>query len=149
MRVSGSNNPLDNTAVHPERYALVEQMAKDTGCSVSELIQQEEKRKGIDIQRYISAEAGLPTLQDILKELDKPSRDPRGKAQMFRFSEEVHEIEDLREGMQLPGIVTNITAFGDERQEAPSRPTAASDCHRSGSPQASYQSHALDVLISF
>lgn len=112
LRVSGSNNPLDNTAVHPERYALVEQMAKDTGCSVSELIQQEEKRKGIDIQRYISSEAGLPTLQDILKELDKPSRDPRGKAQMFRFSEEVHEIEDLREGMQLPGIVTNITAFG-------------------------------------
>ena len=112
LRVSGSNNPLDNTAVHPERYALVEQMAKDTGCLVSELIQQEEKRKGIDIQRYISAEAGLPTLQDILKELDKPSRDPRGKAQMFRFSEEVHEIEDLREGMQLPGIVTNITAFG-------------------------------------
>lgn len=112
LRVSGSKNPLDNSAVHPERYALVEQMAKDGGCTVDELIKNEEKRQLIDIKRYVSAEVGLPTLRDILKELEKPSRDPRGKAEVFHFSDEVHSIEDLMEGMVLPGIVTNLTAFG-------------------------------------
>lgn len=112
LRVSGSKNPLDNSAVHPERYALVEQMAKDGCCTVDELIKNEEKRQLIDIKRYVSAEVGLPTLRDILKELEKPSRDPRGKAEVFHFSDEVHSIEDLMEGMVLPGIVTNLTAFG-------------------------------------
>jgi len=112
LRVSGSENPLDNSAVHPERYALVEKMAKDAGCSVGELISSAEKRQAIDIKRYTTEEVGLPTLQDIMKELEKPSRDPRGKAEVFHFSEEVHTIDDLREGMVLPGIVTNMTDFG-------------------------------------
>lgn len=112
LRVSISKNPLDNSAVHPERYAIVEQMAKDAGCQITDLMQQAEKRQAIDMSRYITAEVGLPTLKDILQELEKPSRDPRGKAEMFHFSDEVHTIEDLKEGMQLPGIVTNITAFG-------------------------------------
>lgn len=112
LRVSDSKNPLDNSAVHPERYALVEQMAKDAGCSVEELIKSQDKRQTVDIKRYITPEVGLPTLQDIMKELEKPSRDPRGKAEVFHFSDAVHTIDDLLEGMVLPGIVTNITAFG-------------------------------------
>lgn len=112
LRVSGSKNPLDNSAVHPERYALVEKMAKDAGCTVEDLVHSAEKRQAIDIKRYITPEVGLPTLQDILKELDKPSRDPRGKAEVFHFSDAVHTIDDLMEGMVLPGIVTNLTAFG-------------------------------------
>lgn len=112
LRVSGSKNPLDNSAVHPERYALVETMAKDAGCTVADLIHSAEKRQAIDIKQYITSEVGLPTLQDILKELDKPSRDPRGKAEVFHFSDAVHTIDDLMEGMVLPGIVTNLTAFG-------------------------------------
>lgn len=112
LRVSDSRNPLDNSAVHPERYALVEQMAKDAGCSVEELIKSQDKRQTVDIKRYITPEVGLPTLQDIMKELEKPSRDPRGKAEVFHFSDAVHTIDDLLEGMVLPGIVTNITAFG-------------------------------------
>lgn len=112
LRVSDSKNPLDNSALHPERYALVEQMAKDAGCSVEELIKSQDKRQTVDIKRYITPEVGLPTLQDIMKELEKPSRDPRGKAEVFHFSDAVHTIDDLLEGMVLPGIVTNITAFG-------------------------------------
>jgi uncharacterized protein len=103
---------LDNTAVHPERYALVEQMAKDSGCTVAELIQDKERQKQIDLHRYVNAEVGMPTLTDIMRELEKPGRDPRGEAETFEFDNSVHEIEDLKVGMVLPGIVTNITKFG-------------------------------------
>ena len=112
LRVSGSGNPLDNSAVHPERYALVERMARDAGCSLAELIQDKQKRGQIDIQRYVSDEVGLPTLNDIMCELEKPGRDPRAQAEEFSFDSTVHTIDDLREGMELPGIVTNIAAFG-------------------------------------
>lgn len=112
LRVSGSQNPLDNSAVHPERYALVEKMAKDLKCGVNDLMANADLRRQIEPQRYISEEVGLPTLKDILSELEKPSRDPRGKAEVFRFSDEVHSIDDLREGMVLPGKVTNLTDFG-------------------------------------
>lgn len=111
LRLKGKN-PLDNSAVHPESYALVERMAKDQGCSVAELIADEEKRKQIDIRRYITDEAGLPTLTDIMNELAKPGRDPRGETEEFHFDEHVHTIDDLQPGMVLPGIVTNISAFG-------------------------------------
>ncbi len=112
LRVHGGNEPLDNSAVHPERYELVSQMARDLGCTVSDLMSSREKREKISLQRYVSQEVGLPTLQDILKELDKPSRDPREPLKQFAFDPNVHEISDLREGMILPGIVTNITNFG-------------------------------------
>ena len=112
LRVSGGSEPLDNSAVHPERYELVGRMAKDLGCTVSELMTSREKREKISLQRYVSDEVGLPTLQDILKELDKPGRDPREPLKQFSFDPNVHEIDDLREGMILPGIVTNITNFG-------------------------------------
>lgn len=112
LRVQGGTEPLDNSAVHPERYELVGQMAKDLGCTVSDLMSSREKREKISLQRYVSAEVGLPTLQDILKELDKPSRDPREPLKQFSFDPNVHEISDLREGMILPGIVSNITNFG-------------------------------------
>lgn len=112
LRVQGGTEPLDNSAVHPERYELVGRMAKDLGCSVSELMASREKREKISLQRYVSDEVGLPTLQDIMKELDKPSRDPREPLKQFSFDPNVHELSDLREGMILPGIVTNITNFG-------------------------------------
>ena len=112
LRVSGSGNPLDNSAVHPERYALVERMARDAGCTLAELIQDKQKREQIDIEKYVSDEAGLPTLTDIMHELEKPGRDPRTQAEEFSFDSSVHTIDDLREGMELPGIVTNIAAFG-------------------------------------
>ena len=112
LRVSGSGNPLDNSAVHPERYALVERMARDAGCTLAELIQDKQKREQIDIEKYVSDEAGLPTLTDIMHELEKPGRDPRTQAEEFSFDNSVHTIDDLREGMELPGIVTNIAAFG-------------------------------------
>lgn len=112
LRVTDSDMPLDNSAVHPERYKLVEKMAKDLGCTIAELLQNAELRKRIDIQRYVSDEVGLPTLTDIVHELDKPSRDPRTQAETFRFEESVHTIEDLQIGMILPGIVTNIANFG-------------------------------------
>lgn len=112
LRVQGGKEPLDNSAVHPERYDLVEQMAKDLGCTVSDLMSSKEKREKISLQRYVSQEVGLPTLQDILTELDKPSRDPREPLKQFSFDPNVHELSDLREGMILPGIVTNITNFG-------------------------------------
>lgn len=111
LRIRGAANPLDNTAVHPERYALVEQMAKDLGCTVEMLIRDRALRQQIDLKRYVSAEVGLPTLQDILKELEKPGLDPRGAAQPFEFGN-VRSIEDLTPGLVLPGIVTNITNFG-------------------------------------
>ena len=112
LRVAGGSNPLDNSAVHPERYGLVEQMARDLGCTVSELMSKPEVQEQIVWSRYESAEVGKATLGDIRQELKKPSRDPRGQAEAFHFSEAVHELEDLREGMLLPGVVTNLTAFG-------------------------------------
>lgn len=112
LRIRNAKNPLDNTAVHPERYSLVEQMAKDHGCTVQELIAKSEMRKKIDLKKYVTAEAGLPTLQDILKELEKPGLDPRGEAKAFEFSKSINSIEDLQVGMVLQGIVTNITNFG-------------------------------------
>jgi uncharacterized protein len=111
LRIHSADNPLDNTAVHPERYALVELIAKDLGCTVSDLIADRSLRQKIELQRYVKGDVGLPTLQDIIKELEKPGLDPRGKAQPFEFGN-VHSIEDLAPGMVLPGIVTNITNFG-------------------------------------
>jgi protein Tex len=111
LRIRDGKNPLDNTAVHPESYHIVEQMAKDLGVKVPELIQKPELRKQIDLKKYVTDTVGLPTLTDILKELDKPGLDPRGEAKAFEFGN-VHSLEDLSTGMVLPGIVTNITNFG-------------------------------------
>ena len=112
LRIPDAKNPLDNSAVHPESYAIVERMAKDHGCSVKDLIQQKELRDAVDIRQYITAEVGLPTLTDIMKELEKPGRDPRQSLEQFEFDSRVQSIDDLQEGMILPGIVTNITNFG-------------------------------------
>ena len=112
LRIPGAKNPLDNSAVHPESYALVEKMASDQGCTVQELIAQPELRSHLDISRYVSGEVGLPTLTDIMKELEKPGRDPRQQLEEFEFDSRVQTIDDLEEGMILPGIVTNITNFG-------------------------------------
>ena len=112
LRIPGAKNPLDNSAVHPESYAIVEQMAKDQDCTVADLINNKEKREAIDIQRYVTAEVGIPTLTDILKELEKPGRDPRQQIEEFEFDSRVNTVDDLVEGMELPGIVTNITNFG-------------------------------------
>jgi protein Tex len=111
LRIREAENPLDNTAVHPERYDLVTQMAKDAGCKVQDLIADHAIRQKIELQRYVKADVGLPTLQDILKELEKPGLDPRGSAKTFEFGN-VRTIEDLHVGMILPGIINNITAFG-------------------------------------
>lgn len=111
LRIDG-NNPLDNSAVHPESYHIVEQMAKDLGTTVKELITDGSKRKLIDLKRYVTNDVGLPTLNDIMKELEKPGRDPREQIEEFRFAEGISDIQDLIPGMELPGIVTNITAFG-------------------------------------
>lgn len=112
LRIRDGKNPLDASAVHPERYDLVAKMAKDLQCQPADLIQKAELRQKIDIQKYISPEVGLPTLKDIVSELARPGRDPREAFEMFRFQEGVEKISDLRLGMRLPGIVTNITAFG-------------------------------------
>jgi protein Tex len=112
LRVHGSSNPLDASAVHPERYDLVQSMCKDLSCTVADLMSRAELRKKIDINKFVSGSVGLPTLRDILEELEKPGRDPRAKLESFEFAADVHSLEDLREGMQLPGIVTNVTAFG-------------------------------------
>ena len=112
LRIPGAKNPLDNSAVHPESYDIVEQMAKDQNCTVSDLINNKEKREAIDIKRYVTAEVGIPTLTDILKELEKPGRDPREQIEEFEFDSRVNTVDDLIEGMELPGIVTNITNFG-------------------------------------
>ncbi len=112
LRVSGSKQPLDNSAVHPESYPIVEQMAKDMKCSVADLMSQKDIRTKIDIGKYVTEKVGLPTLQDIMQELDKPGRDPRQQLTVFEFSKDVKELEDVREGMILPGIITNITNFG-------------------------------------
>lgn len=112
LRIEGAKNPLDNTAVHPESYHIVEEMAKDLGCSVTELIARKELRLKIQPERYLSPTVGMPTLKDILQELDKPGRDPRGQIKVFEFDKNVRTIDDLRIGMELPGIVGNITNFG-------------------------------------
>ena len=112
LRISDAKNPLDNTAVHPERYALVEQMAKDAGLDVPRLITDADARKHIPLQKYCTAEVGMPTLNDIMAELDKPGRDPRGTAKVFSFNEKIRTIDDLERGMILPGVVTNVTNFG-------------------------------------
>jgi protein Tex len=112
LRVRGGKHPLDASAVHPERYALVEQMAKDVGVSVAELLADEAKVASIQLERYVSAEAGLPTLKDILLELRKPGRDPRAAFEAPAFRDDITEPKDLREGMELEGVVTNIVAFG-------------------------------------
>ncbi|PSL24202.1 Tex family protein [Dyadobacter jiangsuensis] len=112
LRIENGDNPLDNSAVHPERYELVEQMAKDAGATVKDLMQKPDLRRQVKIEKYVSASVGLPTLKDILAELEKPSRDPRAEMKKFEFDASVRKPEDLKVGMILPGIVTNITAFG-------------------------------------
>ena len=112
LRIPGAKNPLDNSAVHPESYPIVAQMAKDSGCTVDQLIADKEKRSHIDIKRYVNASVGLPTLTDIMSELEKPGRDPREQIEEFEFDPNVTSVDDLEEGMILPGIVTNITNFG-------------------------------------
>ncbi len=112
LRIREGENPLDGSAVHPESYPIVDAMALDLGCSVIDLMGDENLRKKIDINRYVSEQVGLPTLQDILAELAKPGRDPREEFEIVRFAEGVEKIEDVKPGMKLPGIVTNITAFG-------------------------------------
>ena len=112
LRVTNSDNPLDNSAVHPESYTIVEQMAKDLRCKVADLMSNAELRQQIDLQRYVTDKVGMPTLQDILRELEKPSRDPREQLEEWSFDEHVHTIDDLQVGMVLPGIVTNIANFG-------------------------------------
>ena len=112
LRIPGAKNPLDASAVHPESYPIVEKMAQDCGCTVVDLIKNPEERKKVDINKYVTKTVGLPTLTDIMKELEKPGRDPRGKAETFEFDPRVHTPEDLVPMMELPGIVTNITNFG-------------------------------------
>lgn len=112
LRIQNAENPLDNSAVHPECYHIVDRMASDLGVSTKELVGNEELIGKIDPSAYVEGEFGLPTINDILKELAKPGRDPRQSAQEFSFAEDIHEIDDLKPGMELPGIVTNVTAFG-------------------------------------
>lgn len=112
LRIPGAKNPLDNSAVHPESYAVVERIAKDMKCSVEELIKNKELRSKIDIKKYVTPSVGLPTLTDIMQELEKPGRDPRQQIKVFEFDKNVKTIDDLKPGMTLPGIITNITNFG-------------------------------------
>ncbi len=112
LRIPNAKNPLDNTAVHPESYGIVEKMASDLNCSINELISNKELRLRINLERYISEQVGMPTLRDIMQELEKPGRDPRGKAKVFEFDPDVRTMDDLKVGMTLPGIIGNITNFG-------------------------------------
>ncbi len=112
LRIPNAKNPLDNSAVHPESYTLVENMAKDCGCTVKELISDKQKRSQLKLEKYITTEVGMPTLNDIMQELDKPGRDPRSEIEEFEFDENIKTVDDLAEGMELNGIVTNITNFG-------------------------------------
>ena len=112
LRIRGAKNPLDNSAVHPESYPIVERMAKDQGCTVKDLIDNKDKRSAIKLENYVTADVGMPTLTDIIAELEKPGRDPRQQLEAFEFDKNVSTIDDLVEGMVLPGIVTNITNFG-------------------------------------
>ena len=112
LRIRNAKNPLDGTAVHPESYPIVQQMAKDQGCTVADLINNKDKRDALQLSRYVTADVGMPTLTDIMTELEKPGRDPREQLEAFEFDKNVSTIDDLVEGMVLPGIVTNITNFG-------------------------------------
>jgi uncharacterized protein len=112
LRIRGAQNPLDSSAVHPERYDLVNKMAKDLNCKVEDLMKDESLRKKIKLQSYVNDTVGLPTLNDILSELAKPGLDPREQFEAFSFTEGVNSIADLKVGMKLPGIITNVTAFG-------------------------------------
>jgi uncharacterized protein len=112
LRIRGAVNPLDASAVHPESYPVVEAMAKDVGSTVKDLMTNADLRKQIDLSRYITDTVGLPTLNDIMGELAKPGRDPREQFEAFAFADGVGKMEDVRPGMKLPGIITNITAFG-------------------------------------
>lgn len=112
LRIRNGENPLDGSAVHPESYQVVSAMANDLGCSVFDLIHNENLRKNIDLAKYRTDTVGLPTLQDIMEELAKPGRDPREKFETFEFAQGIEKIEDLKPGMKVPGIITNITAFG-------------------------------------
>lgn len=112
LRISDAQNPLDNTAVHPESYPIVTQMARDLNCSINDLIKNKNLRDSIDLNKYISASIGLPTLKDIMEELEKPGRDPRQTIKVFEFAKNIFSIDDLKPGMIIPGIVTNITNFG-------------------------------------
>ena len=112
LRVRGGENPLDASAVHPESYSIVDAMARDMGCSVTDLMREESLRKRMNLAKYATEKVGLPTLNDILSELSKPGRDPREEFEAFGFAEGIEKMEDLRPGMKLPGVVTNITAFG-------------------------------------
>jgi len=111
LRIRNAGNPLDASAVHPESYHIVEKMARDAGCAVSDLISDDTRRKSVNIEKYVTKDAGLPTLRDIMQELAKPGRDPRSSIQEFSFAD-IHSLEDVKEGMTVPGIVTNITKFG-------------------------------------
>ena len=112
LRITNAANPLDNTAVHPETYDVVERMARDLGCNIKDLVSDESLIKSIDIQKYVTANVGMPTLKDIIEELKKPGRDPREDIEVFEFSKDVMSVADLKPGMELPGLVTNITNFG-------------------------------------
>lgn len=112
LRIADGKNPLDNSAVHPESYKIVESMAKDLGIQVSTLIGATKKLEGIDLSKYVTKDVGLPTLKDIVSELGKVGRDPRGKTEVFSFDPNIRKVTDLREGMVLPGLVSNITKFG-------------------------------------
>ena len=112
LRIPDGDNPLDASAVHPESYSIVETMAKDLSCTVNDLIRKSDRRHGIALDRYVTDTIGLPTLTDIMDELEKPGRDPRTKFELFAFADGVNEIEDVKPGMKLPGIVTNVTNFG-------------------------------------
>ncbi len=112
LRIADSSHPLDRSSVHPERYPLVEKMAKDLGADVSTLLEKSDLRKQIDLKKYVSPDVGMPTLTDIMAELEKPGRDPRAEFKQFSFVNGVTEMKHLHEGMTLPGIVTNITSFG-------------------------------------
>ena len=115
LRIPDGQYPLDNTAVHPERYTLVEQMARDAGVSVEGLIRDKTLRQQIELDKYATEECGLPTLTDIMAELDKPGRDPRNKIEAFSFDPNVRDLKDIQEGMVLPGIVSNITNWCTSR----------------------------------
>jgi len=112
LRIPDAKNPLDNSAVHPEQYELVQRMASDLGCTVADLMKDKDKRAAVQLETYLSDKVGKPTLTDIMQELDKPGRDPRSKIEVFEFDKSIRKMEDLREGMVLNGIVSNITAFG-------------------------------------
>ena len=112
LRIRHGKHPLDSSAVHPERYALVETMARELGCSVTDVMRDEKLRKKLTPAKYVSDQVGLPTLHDILTELAKPGRDPREQFEVVRFAEGIEKIEDVKPGMKLPGVVTNVTAFG-------------------------------------